>query len=154
VSKEIQRTLVLVKPDAVQRGLIGAIISRLESRGLKAVGMKLLKMDRPMAEKHYGVHKERPFFKGLVEFITSGPLVAMVWEGPEAVAMVRNTMGKTNPLDAAPGTIRADLAVDIGRNLVHGSDSPETAKSEIALFFKSSELVDYRRAAEGWIIEP
>lgn len=154
MSKEIQRTLVLVKPDGVQRGLIGAIISRLEARGLKAVGMKLLHMDRPMAEKHYGVHRERPFFKGLVEFITSGPLVAMVWEGPDAVAMTRNTMGKTNPLEAAPGTIRADLAVDIGRNLVHGSDSPETAKSEIALFFKPSELVSYQRATEAWIIEP
>ena len=154
MSKEIQRTLVLVKPDGVQRGLIGEIISRLEARGLKAVGMKLLQMDRPMAEKHYGVHRERPFFKGLVEFITSGPLVAMVWEGPDAVAMVRNTMGKTNPLEAAPGTIRADLAVDIGRNLVHGSDSPETAKTEIALFFKASELVSYQRATETWIIEP
>jgi nucleoside-diphosphate kinase len=154
VSKEIQRTLVLVKPDGVQRGLIGAIISRLEARGLKAVGMKLLQMDRPMAEKHYGVHKERPFFKGLVEFIISGPLVAMVWEGPDAIAMVRNTMGKTNPLEAAPGTIRADLAVDIGRNLVHGSDSPDTAKSEIALFFQPSELVSYQRATESWIIEP
>jgi nucleoside-diphosphate kinase len=153
VSKEIQRTLVLVKPDGVQRGLIGAIISRLEARGLKAVGMKFLQMDRPMAEKHYGVHKERPFFKGLVEFIISGPIVAMVWEGPEAIAMVRNTLGKTNPLEAAPGTIRADLAVDIGRNLVHGSDSPETAKSEIALFFKPAELVSYQRATESWIIE-
>lgn len=148
-----ERTLVLLKPDAVQRGLVGAIISRLEGRGLKIAGMKLIHMDQALASRHYEAHVERPFFPGLVEFITSGPLVAMALEGPNAVEMVRNTMGATNPLQSAPGTIRGDLATDIGRNLVHGSDSLESAEREVALFFGESEIVDYSRSVDPWIIE-
>ena len=128
-----EKTLILVKPDGVQRGLIGIIISRLEARGLRIAAMKMLQVSREMAMKHYGVHEGKPFFDGLVSFITSGPVVAMVLEGRSAVEMTRNTMGVTDPLRAQPGTIRGDLGVDIGRNLVHGSDSPETAAQEIAL---------------------
>ena len=148
-----ERTLVLLKPDAVQRGLVGTIVSRLEGRGLKIAAMKLVHMDRGMASRHYEAHVERPFFPGLVDFITSGPLVAMVLQGPRAVEMVRNTMGATNPLESAPGTIRGDLATDIGRNLVHGSDSLDAAQREIALFFEESEVVDYARSVDPWIIE-
>lgn len=148
-----ERTLVLLKPDAVQRGLVGTIISRLEGRGLKIAAMKLIHMDQALASRHYEAHVERPFFPGLVEFITSGPLVAMALEGPNAVEMVRNTMGATNPLQSAPGTIRGDLATDIGRNLVHGSDSLESAQREVALFFGEAEIVDYSRSVDPWIIE-
>ena len=148
-----ERTLVLLKPDAVQRGLVGTIVSRLEGRGLTIAAMKLVHMDRGMASRHYEAHVERPFFPGLVDFITSGPLVAMVLQGPRAVEMVRNTMGATNPLESAPGTIRGDLATDIGRNLVHGSDSLDAAQREIALFFEESEVVDYARSLDPWIIE-
>lgn len=150
----MERTLVLIKPDGIQRGLAGAVIVRLESRGLKIVGMKMLHMDMDMANHHYEAHVGKPFFKGLVEFITSGPLIAMVLEGTNAVGLTRNTMGATNPLDATPGTIRGDLATDIGRNLVHGSDSLETAAREISLFFSPEELVDYSREMDSWIIEP
>ncbi len=149
-----ERTLVLLKPDAVQRGLVGTIIARLEGRGLQIAGMKLVHMDGDMASRHYEAHVERPFFAGLVDFITSGPLVAMALQGPNAVEMVRNTMGATNPLQSAPGTIRGDLATDIGRNLVHGSDSVEAAEREVALFFSESEIVDYSRSVDPWIIEP
>ena len=149
-----ERTLVLLKPDAVQRGLVGTIISRLEGRGLLLAAMKLLHMDQALASRHYEAHVERPFFPGLVDFITSGPLVAMVLQGPNAVEMVRNTMGATNPIQSAPGTIRGDLATDIGRNLVHGSDSLEAAQREIALFFEESEIVDYGRSVDPWVIEP
>ena len=148
-----ERTLALVKPDGVQRGLGGIIISRLEARGLRIVAMKMIQISRDMAMKHYGVHQGKPFFDGLVEFITSGPVIAMVLEGSRAVEMVRSTMGVTDPLKAQPGTIRGDLAVDIGRNLVHGSDSPETAVQEIALFFSPDEVLSYGRDVDRWITE-
>ena len=149
----MERTLVLVKPDGVQRGLIGEIISRLERRGFKLVGMKLMQVDDVLARQHYGEHVDRPFFAGLVAFITSSPVVAMAWEAENAVEAVRNTMGQTNPTTSPPGTIRGDLALDIGRNLVHGSDSRESAERELALFFGAGELLDYTRANDGWIKE-
>ena len=149
----MERTLVLVKPDGVQRGLIGEIISCLERRGLKLVGMKLMQVDDALARQHYGEHVDRPFFAGLVAFITSRPVVAMAWEAENAVEAVRNTMGQTNPTTSPPGTIRGDLALDIGRNLVHGSDSPESAERELGLFFGAGELLDYARANDGWIKE-
>ena len=149
----MEQTLVLVKPDGVQRGLIGEIIGRLEMRGLKLVGMKLLQVDEGLAHRHYGEHVDRPFFPGLVNFITSGPAVAMAWEANNAVEIVRSTMGPTNPAGAAPGTIRGDLGVDIGRNLIHGSDSPESAQRELALFFQPGELLSYSRSNDGWIVE-
>ena len=149
----MERTLVLLKPDTVQRGLVGAVISRLESRGLKIVAMKMLQMDREMAVRHYEPHVNKPFFPGLAEFITSRPLVAMVLQGSDAVALTRNTMGATNPVEAAPGTIRGDLAVEIGRNLIHGSDSVETAQVEIGLFFSPNEILDYPREVEPWVKE-
>ena len=149
----MERTLVLVKPDGVQRGLIGAVIGRLERRGLKLVGMKLLQVDEALAHQHYGEHVDRPFFGGLVSFITSGPVVAMAWEAGGAVEIVRSTMGPTNPANAPPGTLRGDLAVDIGRNLIHGSDSLESAQRELALFFRPEELLDYPRATDEWIKE-
>lgn len=153
MTKTTQQTLVLIKPDGVQRGLVGEIISRLEARGLRIAAMKMTHLDVETASQHYGVHRERPFFQGLVDFITSSPLVAIVLEGPNAVDLVRRTMGATNPLDAQPGTIRGDLAVDIGRNLIHGSDSTETAASEIELFFNESELTTYNRNIQPWITE-
>ena len=131
----MQRTLVLVKPDGVRRGLAGEVISRLEQKGLTLVAMELRTLDRATAEEHYGEHKERPFFGELVEFITGGPLVALVVEGPNAVAGTRRLMGVTNPVEATPGSIRGDYALEIGQNLVHGSDSEESAKREIAIFF-------------------
>ena len=150
----MERTLVLVKPDGVQRGLVGEVISRLERRGLKLVAMKLIRMEEERARRHYGEHVDRPFFVGLVEFITSAPLVAMVWEADNVVEIVRKTMGETDPASASPGTIRGDLAINIGRNLVHGSDSQDSARREIALFFDSEELLDYSRATAPWITEP
>jgi nucleoside-diphosphate kinase len=147
----IERTLVLVKPDGVQRQLVGRIITRYEDRGLKLVGLKLVWVTREFAERHYAVHRERPFFPSLVDFITSGPLVAMVLEGPDAVAMVRAMNGATRPAEAAPGTIRGDLAVDTSQNLVHASDGPETAVTEIALWFRPDELVDYQRDIDRWV---
>jgi nucleoside-diphosphate kinase len=149
----MQRTLVLIKPDGVQRGLAGEIITRLERRGLKLVGMKLMRVSQELANRHYGEHVGKPFFDGLVSFITSSPIIAMVVEGEDVVEMVRNTMGVTNPKDAAPGTIRGDLAVSIGTNLVHGSDSAESAVREIDLFFSSGEIVEYERDIDRWIIE-
>lgn len=150
----MEQTLVLVKPDGVQRGLIGEVIGRLERRGLKLVGMKLMQVDEALAHRHYGEHVDRPFFPGLVEFITSGPVVAMAWEADNAVEIVRNTMGPTNPANAPPGTIRGDLGVDIGRNLIHGSDSPESAGRELALFFHPGEILAYSRSSDAWITEP
>ena len=150
----MERTLALVKPDGVQRGLIGEVISRLEHRGLKLAAMKLMRLDQATAQQHYGEHVERPFFPGLVEFITSGPLVAMVWEADGAVEIVRNTMGATDPKNSPMGSIRGDLGVNIGRNLVHGSDSVESASREIALFFQPGEILDYTRSSDSWIIEP
>ena len=149
----MERTLVLVKPDGVQRGLIGEVIGRLERRGLRLVGLKLTRMSRELAGRHYAEHAEKPFFGGLVDFITSAPVVAMVWEGPGAVAMVRAIMGATNPANAAPGTIRGDLAVSIGMNIIHGSDSVERAAQEVALFFAGDELADWERDLDRWLVE-
>ena len=149
----MEQTLVLVKPDGVQRGLIGEIISRLEKRGLKLVGLKLMQVNEELAHRHYGEHVDRPFFPGLVSFITSGPVVAMAWEANNAVEIVRSTMGPTNPAAAGPGTIRGDFGVDIGRNLIHGSDSPESAQRELALFFQPGEMLSYNRSNDGWIVE-
>ena len=148
-----ERTLVLVKPDGVQRGLVGEVITRLERRGLKLVAMKLMQVSDDLARQHYGEHVDRPFFAGLVSFITSSPIVAMVWEANNAVEIVRSTMGQTNPVNSAAGTIRGDLGIDIGRNLVHGSDSPESAEREVNLFFRPEELLSYQRAVEPWIVE-
>ena len=149
----MEKTLIIVKPDAVERGLIGTIIDRLERRGLKIAAMKMMQIDRELAERHYGVHKGKAFFEPLVNYITSSPVVVAVVEGTSAVQMVRNTMGATNPLEATPGTIRADYAVEIGRNLVHGSDSPENAVNEINLFFKPEEVITYSRSVDKWIFE-
>ena len=149
----MEQTLVLVKPDGVQRGLTGEIIGRLERRGLKLVALKLVQVDEALAHRHYGEHVDRPFFAGLVSFITSGPVVAMAWEANNAVEIVRSTMGVTNPSNAAPGTIRGDMGVDIGRNLIHGSDSPESAVRELALFFQPEEILSYSRSNDSWIVE-
>ena len=149
----METTLVLLKPDAVQRGLAGEIISRLEKTGLKITGMKLMQVSQDLANEHYGEHVGKPFFDGLVSFITSGPIVAMALEGNGAVAIVRKTMGATNPADSPPGTVRGDYGIDIGRNLVHGSDSVESANREVALFFDTAELIDYSRATDPWITE-
>ena len=148
-----ERTLVLLKPDTVQRGIAGKVISRLEARGLKIVGLKLMRMDMDIAKRHYAEHVEKPFFKGLSEFMMSRPIVAMAIEGKDAVEVVRSTVGATNPQVAAPGTIRGDMAQDIGRNLIHGSDSPEAATRELTIFFSSDELFDYERDNERWITE-
>ena len=148
---ESQQTLVLAKPDAVQRGLAGEVMSRLERTGLKIVAIKLLRIDDALARRHYAVHEGKPFFGSLVSFITSSPVVAMVLEGPSAVEKVRSIMGATNPAKSAPGSIRGDLGIDIERNLIHGSDAPETAKTEIALFFAPEEIVSYPRDNEPWI---
>lgn len=149
----MERTFIAIKPDGVQRGLVGTIIQRLENRGYQLVGLKLMQVSRELAEAHYAEHKERPFFPGLVQFITSGPVVAMVWEGKGVVAAARKLIGKTNPLDAEPGTIRGDFGIDIGRNIIHGSDSVETAQREIALWFGEAELVNWTRTAQSWIHE-
>lgn len=149
----MERTLVIIKPDAVQRGLIGEIIGRLERRGLRIAGMKLVQVSEELARRHYAVHEGRPFFPGLIRFITSGPVVVMALEGKNAIEITRSTMGATAPGKAAPGTIRADLAMDIGFNLVHGSDGPETASFELALWFDESELVSYSRIIDPWIYE-
>ena len=148
-----EQTLVLVKPDGVQRGLVGEVITRLERRGLQLVGMKLMQVSDDLARRHYGEHVDRPFFAGLVGFITSSPIVAMVWEANNAVEIVRNTMGQTNPVNSAAGTIRGDLGIDIGRNLVHGSDSPESAAREVSLFFQPEEILTYHRAVQPWLVE-
>jgi nucleoside-diphosphate kinase len=149
----MQRTLVLVKPDGVQRGLVGEVIRRLESRGLKLIGLKLMRITPELAARHYTEHQGKPFYSGLISFITSGPVVAVAWEGREAVAVVRGLMGATDPLKAATGTIRGDLALDHGMNVVHGSDSPARAEAEMALFFRPEELLDYDRTADRWIRE-
>ena len=149
----MERTLVLVKPDGVQRGLVGEVISRLERRGLKLAALKLMLVDDALARRHYAEHLERPFFPGLAAFITSSPLVAMVWEADNAVSIVRQTMGETNPVNSPAGTIRGDLGIDIGRNLVHGSDGPESAEREIGLFFAPGEILSYDRSLEPWIRE-
>ena len=150
----IERTLVLVKPDGVQRLLTGRILARYEDRGLKLVGLKLMRVDRDLAERHYAVHREKPFFRGLVKFITSAPLVVAVLEGPNAIALVRAMNGATRPHEAAPGSIRGDLAVETAQNLVHASDSPENAAAEIALWFEPAQLLEYERDVDRWVLAP
>lgn len=149
-----ERTLVLIKPDGVQRLLSGRILARYEDRGLKLVGLKLMSVSRDLAERHYAVHREKPFFGGLVDFITSAPLVAAVLEGPNAVAVVRAMNGATRPHEAAPGTIRGDFALETAQNLVHASDGPETAEAEVALWFTADELVAYEREVDRWVLAP
>ena len=147
----MERTLVLIKPDGVQRGLTGEIIKRLESRGLKLIAAKFLLVDKKLAEKHYAVHEGKLFYDGLIRYITSSPLMALVWEGPQAVVAVRQTMGATRPTEATPGSIRHDYALEVGRNLTHASDSVENAAIEIGIWFKPEELVSWDRAVDGWI---
>lgn len=147
-----ERTFVIVKPDAVQRGLVGEIIARFERRGLKLQGLRMMRVSRELAGAHYAVHKDRPFFADLIDFITSSPVVIMLVAGKDAIQMVRNMVGATNPVEATPGSIRADFGSDIGRNLVHASDGPETAAAETALWF-GDEAVDWERATDGWIRE-
>jgi nucleoside-diphosphate kinase len=149
----LERTLVIVKPDGVQRALVGPILTRLESRGLKIVGLKLVQVPDELAARHYAEHEGKPFYAGLLKYITSAPVVVACVEGSSAVQMVRNSVGATNPLNAAPGTIRADLALDIGRNLIHASDAPDTATRELALWFNPDELVSYARETDRWIFE-
>ncbi|MBM4451477.1 MAG: nucleoside-diphosphate kinase [Chloroflexi bacterium] len=147
----MERSLVLIKPDAIQRGLAGTIISRLERRGLRIVAMKMLQMDKALAQRHYGIHKEKPFFNDLVKFITSSPIIASVFEGERAIDIIRQTMGATDPAKAASGSIRGDFGLDVQQNLVHGSDSAENAKKEIELFFRPEEILSYRRDVDRWI---
>lgn len=149
----MERTLVLVKPDGVQRGLVGEVIARLEKRGLKLTAAKFLQVSTALAEEHYAVHQGKPFYEGLVKYITSAPVMAMVWEGPNAVAAVRQTMGATRPYEAAPGTVRHDFALTVGRNLTHASDSPENGEKEVALWFRPEELVNWDRPIDAWIFE-
>lgn len=149
----MERTFVMIKPDGVQRNLVGEIIARFEARGLKIAALKMLRISRELAEKHYGEHKGKPFFEPLVNYITASPVVAMVLEGKEAVQTVRDMMGATNPLAAAPGTIRATYGLDIGRNVVHGSDSLASAQREINLFFKPEEICEYKKDLEKWLYE-
>ncbi len=149
-----ERTLVLIKPDGVQRLLAGRILARFEERGLKLVGLKLVQVDRGLAEEHYAIHRERPFFGSLVDFITSSPLVALALEGPNAIAVVRSMVGATKPHEAAPGTIRGDFALETAQNLVHASDGPETAAAELGLWFGEGELVDYEREIDRWALAP
>lgn len=149
-----ERTFVMVKPDGVQRGLVGDVINRVETRGLKLVALKTVDVDRELAKAHYEVHRDKPFFEDLIAFITSGPVVAMVVEGPNAIKAVRGLAGSTDPVEASPGTIRGDHGLDIGRNVIHGSDAPETASQEIKLWFEQDELLDYARVDEPWLSEP
>lgn len=147
----MERTLVLVKPDGVQRGLIGEVISRLERRGLRLIAARFVQVDRDLAERHYAVHKGKPFYDGLIAYITSAPVMAMVWEGPNAIAAVRQTMGATRPTEAAPGSIRHDFGLTVGRNLTHASDSPSTAEEEVRLWFQPHEILAWERDQDRWI---
>jgi len=149
----LEHTLVIIKPDAVQRGLIGKIVARLERRGLRIAAMKLMQIDEELAGCHYAIHKGKPFYEPLIRYITSSPVVVMVCEGNDVIKIVRRTMGATNPAEAAPGTIRADFGLEIGRNLVHGSDGPETAAFEVSLFFDEEEILSYERDTDRWIFE-
>lgn len=149
----MEKTLVLVKPDGVQRGLIGEVIRRLEKRGLRMIAGKFLQVSRELAEEHYGIHKDKPFYESLLEYITSAPVMAMAWDGPDAVAAVRQTMGATRPTEAAPGSIRHDFGLEIGRNLTHASDSPENGEKEVALWFQEDELIDWDQVIAPWIRE-
>jgi nucleoside-diphosphate kinase len=148
-----ERTLVLVKPDAMQRGLASEVLGRLERRGLKMVAARLLQIDEALAARHYAEHVGKPFYERLCSFITSGPVIAAVFEGEDAVALARQTIGATDPAKAAPGSIRGDFGINMGRNLVHGSDSPESAAREVALFFDEKDIVSWERSVEGWIVE-
>jgi nucleoside-diphosphate kinase len=150
----IERTLVLIKPDGVQRLLTGRILARYEERGLKVVGLKLVSVNRDLADRHYAAHREKPFFGGLVDFITSAPLVALALEGPNAIDVVRAINGATRPHEAAPGTIRGDFALETAQNIVHASDGPEAAASELALWFTGDELLDYERDVDRWVLAP
>jgi nucleoside-diphosphate kinase len=147
----VEKTFLMVKPDGVQRNLVGEIVNRFERKGFKLVGAKLMQISEELASEHYGEHKERPFFGELVDFITSGPVFAMVWEGENVIKIAREMMGKTNPLEAAPGTIRGDFGVTVGKNVIHGSDSPASAEREINLFFDQKELVAYSKQDSNWI---
>jgi nucleoside-diphosphate kinase len=147
----LEKTFLMVKPDGVQRNVIGEIVARFEKKGYHLAGAKLMQIPTELAEEHYGEHKERPFFGELVEFITSGPVFAMVWEGENVILTARHMMGATNPKDAAPGTIRGDFAVTVGKNMIHGSDSAESAEREIGLFFKQEELVSYEKTMNSWV---
>ena len=149
----MEQTYLMVKPDGVQRGLCGEILSRFEKKGLKIVAMKMMIIPKEVAENHYGEHKDRPFFPSLISYITSGPVLAMVWEGESAVSVCRNMMGKTNPKESAPGTIRGDFGMQTGMNIIHGSDSVESAEREISIFFKPEELVSYEKTIQSWIYE-
>jgi nucleoside-diphosphate kinase len=149
----VERSLVLVKPDGVQRALVGEVISRLERRGLRLVGAKFMQVGRELAETHYAIHKGKPFYDGLIEYIISAPVMAMVWEGPNAIAAIRQTMGATRPTEAAPGSLRHDFALEVGRNLTHASDTPENGASEVALWFKDDELVNWNREVDRWVFE-
>jgi len=153
MEKFMEQTLVLIKPDGVQRGLIGEIISRLEHRGLRLVAAKFMNVDQELAETHYAIHKGQDFYEDLILYITSSPVMAMVWEGPNAVAAVRQTMGLTRPTEAAPGSVRHDFALEIGRNLTHASDALQTGMKEVSLWFKPDELVSWERAIDKWIFE-
>ncbi|MBI4731754.1 MAG: nucleoside-diphosphate kinase [Chloroflexi bacterium] len=149
----MEQSLVLVKPDGVQRGLIGEVISRLERRGLRLVAAKFSQVSQELAETHYAIHQGKPFYEGLIKYITSAPVMAMVWEGPNAVAAIRQTMGATRPTEAAPGSLRHDFALEVGRNLTHASDTVENGGKEVALWFKPQELVSWGRDADKWIFE-
>lgn len=149
----MERTLVLVKPDGVERGLIGEVISRLERRGLRLVAARFMQVSKQLAETHYAIHKGKPFYEGLISYITSAPVMAMVWEGPNAVAAVRQTMGATRPTEAAPGTLRHDFALEVGRNLTHASDEPANGEKEVALWFKPDELISWTRDIDRWVFE-
>ena len=149
----MDQTLVIVKPDGVQRGLVGQVLGKLEARGLKLVALKMIKIDMELAGKHYGIHRGKPFFEGLVAFITSSPVVVAVFEGKSAVEVVRNTMGATNPVTANPGTVRGDFALEIGRNIIHGSDSLENARKEIDIFFRPEEIISWERQIDRWVSE-
>ncbi len=148
---ELERTLIILKPDAVQRGLMGKIISRIEQRGLRIAGMKMMHITPELAAQHYAEHEGKSFYEALLDFITSGPVVAMVVEGPEAIKIMRAMLGATNAREAAPGTIRGDFGISKSNNLVHGSDSPKSAKREVAIFFKPEEICQYQRTLEDWI---
>jgi len=148
----VERTLIIVKPEGVQRGLAGQVLARFEAKGLKIVGLKLLQIPRELAERHYAEHQGKPFYEGLVSHITSSPVVVGVLEGPEAISVARTLMGATNPRTAPPGTIRGDFGLEIGLNIVHGSDSPESAQREICIFFAPAEVVGYERAGDRWVV--
>lgn len=149
----MERTFLMIKPDGVQRNLVGEIIQRFETKGFTLVGLKMMQVSKELAEKHYAVHKERPFFRSLVDFITSSPVVAMVWQGEGVIASARKIIGATNPLNAEPGTIRGDFGISVGRNLIHGSDGPDTAKDEVSLWFSDAELANWTSAITPWVVE-